>query len=381
MRRPITITIILISITCYSFHSYGGEVVRVAIANNFSKYATQCADPLGQHFKNSVNLAIKDFHKDNPGLPYEIELDVYDYGKSDLEILKIMDQIKYSTAIAVIGFPCSDQALLAANIAEKNGIVFVSFEATTDKLWNHNNYVFKTCFKNSYQAKIIAGLAHNNLAKRRIISIVSKDCEYCTDITGSFRRYFEELGGQIIKEYDVLKTDTNYDFLTSSMKELKYDGVFVASHEFVASKIISQLVRDGIHTAFFSGDSMGNVEGMLFKLLKDTDFKLYATSHWFYDYSDAKSADFQKHFYENFGIYPNDNSALAYDGMMYLLNGIKNSQERTREGLRYSLKDIKQYNGLRKITFSNSGTDSSVSLYILSASKGHFKLYNKVNPQ
>lgn len=363
-----------------SVEAHGREVLKIAIANNFASYATQCADPLGQHFKNSISLALEEFNEANPNFEYIIELDIYDYGESDLKIMDIMDEVDRSKAIAIIGFPCSDQALMAAKLAEEKRIVLVSFEATSDNMWDFNKYTFKTCFKNSYQSSVLARYAYEVLGKKRMIIITSSDCEYCSNIGTLVENDFMKAGGTVVMKYDVLESNLDYDALMKELSTRSYDSIFVANTEFSSSKIIAYLVNNGIKKTFIAGDAMGNVEGMLFKLLEGVPFDLHAVSHWHYDTCDATSTRFVKRFREKYNIEPNDNSVLVYDGMMYLLNGIKLAKKKTREGLRTTLSNTTAYDGLRKIQFGPGNNNTRVSLYILKSVGNKFVLSEVVDP-
>jgi branched-chain amino acid transport system substrate-binding protein len=324
-----------------------GKAVTIALVNNFSDFKSPCGDPQGRNFENAVRMALRDFEMTSERFAGKIKLRKFDYGSSVLNAEETTLNAIASGAVAIVGYPCSSYAVLGAPIAEKAGVVMVTPSATIDSLTEGKRYVFRAAFKDEYQAKAMAKFLITEKKKSNAVIIANADYPYCMNMSDKFSYYFSKYGGRILKKYHVLSSKSDFSDVIDDLKLQGSDVVFIPNHEMESSVVVGQLLDADVNVTIAGGDGWGNLYGYIFpKYIGDKALDAYAIAHWSLDSQDESSQAFRKRYYEQYGDYPNDNSALAYDAMAVTLQALNRADTLDREGLRKALADMDGYDGV-----------------------------------
>ncbi|MFH1653638.1 MAG: ABC transporter substrate-binding protein [Pseudomonadota bacterium] len=349
------------------FYIQADQNITIALVNNFSDFRSPCGDPKGENFLNALNLALEDFLKDHKKYSDQIILRKYDYGNSPLNTERITLEAVRSDAVALIGYPCSSFALLAAPIAEAHNVAMITPSATIDSLTESREYVYRASFRDEDQAKVMAEFLANDLDKKKAVVIVNQNYPYCTNLSEQFQHYFKKYGGKIVKVFNTLSSQKSYNKEVNEMNHLSYDVVFIPNHEMESATMVKEIYNLSMETTVAGGDGWGNLYGYIFPaIVGNKKIDAYAIAHWNRDSVDTSSKEFQKRYYNRFGFYPNDNSALAYDAMSLLLHAISKAKKINRKEINAELKSIRSHFGVTgRFSYNRGNGTPSKNVYIV----------------
>lgn len=87
-------------------------------------------------------------------------------------------QADASFAAAIIGPGYSSQALAVARVAQAKFIPMISSAATNPKLTRIGNYIFRVCFSDDQQARVMGRFAFESLNYRKVLTVVNISSDY-----------------------------------------------------------------------------------------------------------------------------------------------------------------------------------------------------------
>lgn len=100
---------------------------------------------------------------------------------------------------AVFGPVTSTNALELRRDAEQAKVPVITPTATNDKVTRKNAYMFRSCFKDSFQGQVVAQyVARRGLKKAAILTDTNSD--YSKGLSASFKAAFEAAGGAVVAQ-------------------------------------------------------------------------------------------------------------------------------------------------------------------------------------
>lgn len=322
------------------------ETVTVGLASNFSELSTVSFSPFGGYFKDAIQLAIIDNQKMLDKAQIEIELQEFDYGKDEINVLRKVKEAAISKSIVVMGYNYSAPALLSAplHIEQKLPVIYPS--ASANRLSTFGKYIHLGSFSNQFMVESLAKIASQTIKAKKVLVLEAVDCAYCMDLVKSFEKETQKYSIEILKTIPFLEKDTNFTKISDEVKNLKFDAVFVPCQELTAARLISALTEAGITTPFLGADGWGNEGSEFFRVLKGKKFTGYSVTHWHPKLNTPKSKKFVADYLARFKKLPNDTSVLAYDSMTLLIQTIVKTKPLNRENLEKNLSLVKTFDGI-----------------------------------
>jgi branched-chain amino acid transport system substrate-binding protein len=322
------------------------ETVTVGIASNFSELSTVSFSPFGGYFKDAIELAISNNHKILDKAQIEINLQVFDYGKDEINVLKKVKEAADSKSIVVMGYNYSTPALLSAPLHIDNKLPVIYPSASANRLSTFGKYIHLGSFSNEFMVKSLAKIANQTIKAKKFLILAAVDCAYCMDLVKSFESEIKKYDGEIVRSIPLLEKDTDFTKIADEAKNLKFDAVFVPCQELTAARLISTLTEAGVTTPFLGADGWGNEGSEFFRVLKGKKFTGYSVTHWHPKLNTKKSKKFVADYLKRFKKLPNDTSVLAYDSMTLLIQTIVKTKPLTRENLEKNLSLVKTFDGV-----------------------------------
>ena len=126
--------------------------------------------------------------------------------------------------------------------------------ATNDKVAPGSPWMFRACYKDSFQGEIVASYAYNTLKHRKAAIMVDKGSDYSIGLSRSFKEAFTRLGGQVVIEESYKSNDTEYGAKLAPIKNAKADLVFVPGYPGEVPLILKQAGRMGLTARFCGAD-------------------------------------------------------------------------------------------------------------------------------
>lgn len=357
------------------------EVIHIGVSSNFSELSTISFNPFGGYFKDAIELAIDDNKSILEKAKIKIQLQEFDYGTNDLNVIKKVKEAAASKVVAVIGYNYSSNALLAAPIHTQEKLPMISPSATANRLGTFGKYVHLGSFNNEFMAMTLAKVAIRVLKKKRVLILTAVNCAYCVDLGNTFSDEMKKLGGEIVKNVSVIQEDPDFSQIAKEVKNLSFDVVFIPNQELTAARLISSMIEAGIDKPFLGADGWGNEGSEFFRVLKGKRFTGYSVTHWHPKLNTKKSIKFVDDYLKKYQKLPNDTSVLAYDSMSLLIKALTQTKDISREKLNETLSSLKNFEGVTGQFVLEANKAPRKDIVILKTTDTGFAIHKVISPE
>jgi len=325
---------------------------------------------------------IAEFNQQGGILGHQIELIALDNGSSPLGSKIAARKAIKANVHAVIGAIWSSHSLAAASLLQPAKIPMISPLSTNPRVTQTGDYIFRACFIDPFQGKVMAHFAYHDLQARNAVILTNINRDYSIGLSQFFKNTFTELGGKVLLHGEYQGKSIEFTKLLRDLKHLNPDIVYLPGGDTDSSLIIRQAKKMGIKTTYLGGDSW-SID--IFKYGKNELEGSYQTTHWHEDTPIKESKTLLKKLYgdtANIQVNVNDTIPLTYDSIMLLKQAIIRAGSLDRQKIRDALAATQNYEGATgTISFDNNGdpvNKSAVILYLDSTTK-HFK--KNVSPE
>lgn len=321
--------------------------------------------PYGEGAKNAITMALED-----SGLKNKIELIIEDDLVCDSieDVSAVNKLIEINKVDAILGPVCSSSVHAVLPITEEAKILVVSPAAESESLSGAGNYFFRTIASDASKSKLSAEFAYNKGYTRTAILFDSSNDAFVYE-TENFKKVFEELGGEIVKEESF---SDSKDFRTqlTKIKNSNADVVFLSCFPEETSLAINQMTELGISLPIIGTEASES----LLSLGKDVPegFAFPTTIAP----TNEKHLEFNEKYKTRFGKDAMLYTTESYDAAFLLIKAIEKS-DKTTESIKENLYSLGQdYQGVSGvITFEENG--NVIKPVIMKIFKdGQFVLYD-----
>jgi branched-chain amino acid transport system substrate-binding protein len=306
----------------------------------------------GQGLTSGVELAVEEINKNGGVLGKQLELVKVDNKSDNAEAANVSSRLATrDKVVAILGAATSGNTKAASPAANENKVPLISASATADDVTVDSNgkvreYIFKTCFSDSFQGVTMANFAFNDLSLKNAAVLVDNTSDYSKGLAKNFKETFTKLGGNVVSEEAYQAKDTDYKAVLTNMKAKSQDVLYVPGYYEEVGLIVKQARELGLDVTVLGGDGFDSP-----KLLEIAGAaalnKVYYTNH----YSSMDNAPDVVKFKEAFNAkYSKDAdafNALGYDLAYFLADAL----ERAGVADSVKLKDaLASTNGFKGIT-------------------------------
>ncbi len=277
---------------------------------------------------------------------------------------------------AVVGPAWSSTALGAAPVLQKAKIPMVATTATNPNVTLIGDYIFRACFIDSFQGKVMANFAINDLEAKSAVILTNVGNQYSTGIAKFFIMNFQKSGGKVLWEGDYSASETDFRLQLEKTKKLNPDVVYVPGYLRDSGFIIKQARKMGISVPFLGGDGWGE---SMFKYGGDYASGNFFSESWHVDDPREESISFVKHFEKKYGKVMT--APLAYDAVMIVVDAIKRANSTEPQKIQKALAQTKNFKGTTgNITFDENGDPVDKSAVILKLENGTVEYVKTISP-
>jgi len=286
--------------------------------------------------------------------------------------------ISQNNVLAILGPNASGNAIPAARICEDAKVIMISPWSTNPKTTEKMKYVFRACFVDDFQGKVMAKFARDNLKAKTAAVLYDVASEYNKGIAEIFKKDFEAMGGNVVAFESYTKDDKDFSSQLTKIKAANPDVLFLPNYYNEVPLQVQQARRLGITCAIIGSDSWGSDE--ILKLGgKDLEGCFFST-HYAPDIATPKAQKFIKEYETKYGKKPDDVAALTYDSGELLLTALTKAGVVDRQKVRDALATIKEFDGVTgKMMFTGTG-DPTKSAVIILIKDGKFTYHDSVAP-
>jgi branched-chain amino acid transport system substrate-binding protein len=275
-----------------------------------------------------------------------------------------------SNVLAVLGPTISSTTAAVAPLADQSKLPAIAPAATSDSIAT-GGYLFRTCFKDSYQGEIAAKFAAETLKVKKVAVLYGTGDPYSSGVGKAFAAAAKKAGLDVVDEENSSSADdTEYSSQLQKIQASGAEFLYAPYYYSVAGPYIIPQARALGYKGYVMGPD--GYDGL--KLTGDKsqyDKVLYTTHYSPDDTSNTKVQDFIKSYKKaNNNQEPNTFTALAYDSVyMFKQAYDKAGKNATREQVRNAISGMSFSGVTGKFTLDKKGSPNK-SVIVLELKDG-----------
>lgn len=280
--------------------------------------------------------------------------------------------------VALLGEVASGRSLEAAPIAQANRVPMISPSSTNPKVTETGDYIFRVCFTDPFQGKLLSEFARGTLKAKKIAIFSDVSAPYSMGLAQYFREPFVAGGGSVVAEQKYTGGDKDFKAQLTAIKAQKPDAIFVPGYYTEAGLIVAQARQLGIAVPLFGGDGWEAPE--LIQIAGSALEGTYYSTHFSAENNDPKVQKFVADFRAKYNETPDAMAALGYDSAMVLADAIKRAGTTAEPQLRDAIAATKDYAGVTGNTTLDVQRNATKSAVMITVQDGKFKYLATITP-
>ena len=335
----------------------------------------------GQSSHKGTVLAIEQINAAGGLLGKQIEFIYEDNRSTPGESATIAKKlITRDKVVALLGEVASGRSLEAAPIAQSNKVPMISPSSTNPQVTETGDYIFRVCFIDPFQGKLLAEFAKRTLKAQKVAVFSDVSAPYSVGLAQFFREAWTAGGGQIVSEQKYTGGDKDFKAQLTVIKNTNPDAIIVPGYYTDAGLIVAQARQLGINVPLFGGDGWEAPELLQIAGAAALEGTYYST-HFSPESTDPLAQKFVAAFKAKYsGEVPDAMAALGYDSVMVLADAIKRAGTTDGPQLREALAATKDFPGATGATTLDAKRDASKPAVIITAKDGKFQYVETIAP-
>lgn len=260
-------------------------------------------------------------------------------GKSAAEKLISADNV-----IALLGEVASSITIPVAQVANERNIPLIAIGATKTDITDIGDHIFRVCYTDDLQGAVMAHFAYHDLNLRRVAIMTDNKQAYSKDLSISFRRTFEEIGGTIVDEQFYESGQTQFAGQLTNLQQTRPEGIFMSGYFNEVGPIARQARDTGITARFFGGDGWDSSE--LLSSGGEAIVGGYFCNH--YNETDGRQEvqDFLALWENKYGGRPGTTmGVLGYDAAKLMIDAMRRAEELTPAAIGNAIENTVNFPG------------------------------------
>jgi len=329
---------------------------------------------------NAARLAAEEINASGGLLGRPLRMLLIDNFSTPLGAKRAAEKALAMKVSAVIGAIWSSHSLPMAQLFQNKKMPMISPTATDPKVTGTGDYIFRACFSDAFQGRVMAHFAYRDLGFRTACALINSNEEYSLTLAQFFTDCFTQINGKILWRGNYKGTAVDFSTLLTALKRASPDVVFLPGYSRDSGLIIRQAANMGIKTTFLGGDGWGN---KIHDFAGDALEGCYYSTHWHPEAPFPENKHLLAKYLKNYGIrqFTDIRIPLTYDAMMLLADAVRRAGSIKRAAIRDSLAGTKNFRGATgTITFDKNGDPMNKEASIIKFSGGFANFVKSVKP-
>lgn len=277
----------------------------------------------GEAMKYGIDMAIDEINKNGGFQSKKIEAIYQDDKFSPKDALNGFNYLRDVAKVPIIFGPAgSGISKLLAPYANEGKIVLFSSISTSDTLSFAGEYFFRNISANSMAAKSASNFLLEELQLKNV-GVFYENNEYGINMNKVFKLSF--IDGNIIFNTSYEFGQTDFKSTIISIKNKKFDAIFIQGTTKNIAIITKQLRENGINCPIITGD--GGYGNEIKEIAGSAANGLYCTLPAIEDTLTDNYIAFKEKFLSNYKRIPDVYSVLSYDAVMMVFNSIQSDNK------------------------------------------------------
>jgi branched-chain amino acid transport system substrate-binding protein len=355
-----------------------GATGPIRIAAIFAKTGVAAEDnaPLFQ----GVSLAVEEINSQGGLLGRQLEVIELDNSSNFIGSKQAALKAVELDVVAIIGAAWSSHSLAIAPVLQQTQIPMISPISTNPKVTLIGDFIFRVCFTDPFQGRVMAQFAYRDLKARTAIILTNVNSDYSMGLAEFFEKTFIQCGSKVLWEGEYGEKAVDFSTVLKKVRLLQPDVVFVPGYIKDSAFLIKQARTMEIGSIFLGGDGWGGV--LMYQFGGKAIEGSYYSQHWHSKVPFPRSQQLQANYRRKYGtkILP-EFLPTAYDAVMVLADAIRRAQSLKHKKIRDTLAATKNFRGATgTVTFDENGDPVNKDAVILKFENGTSVFVKTIKP-
>src|SRR3989344_6023695 len=206
----------------------------------------------GESESRAIQVAVEEINNAGGVKGRQLEI-VTEDGKCDPQAAGTAAQklVNIDKVKIIIGGACSGETLAAAEITEPAEVILISPSASSPKVTEAGDFVFRTYPSDALAGRIAAKYAYEKLNVRKA-AVFTELTDYSQGLREVYKEAFADLGGQIVSDETYNTGDVDFRTQILKIKNSRPDVVYIVPQSPTTGLAIIQQLRENRVTAKFT---------------------------------------------------------------------------------------------------------------------------------
>ena len=212
---------------------------------------------------------------------------------------------------AVLGPVLTGATDAAADLAAADGIPMITASATAYYITTDRPTVFRTCFLDPFQGKVMADFTAQELKAAKVAVMYKNGDEYSVGLKDAFVEEAKAVGMEVVAEEASADKDVDYKTQLTNIKNSGAEVIFLPYYGDVASYILTQANELGLDVKFVGGDGISNITGAI------SDKSLLTNMYYVDHFSNSADSEIVKAYLSGFEALYGEMPAISFSATAY----------------------------------------------------------------
>lgn len=326
MKKTIQILLAFLSVLCVAGVSFAADAIRVGVVAPITGQAAIA----GQYITNGVNLAVKELAPNGTiavngkDVPFEIIFEDNE-NKPEITVNAFRKLIDQNEVLAIVGPDASMVALAGVPIAQASEVPTIATFATNPKVTQAGDYIFRACFIDPFQGKVMAKYVYETLGKHKAAILYNNGNDFSKGLTEFFTKEFEALGGKVVMTEAYGGADIrDFNAQLNNIKNSDAEVLYMPNEYYATGLQMNQARRAGVKVPLLGGDGWDTPD--IVKVAAGAEEGGQYTAAFSHESTLPAAQRFTAAYKAAYGQNPNSNAVLAYEATAIVINALKTAK-------------------------------------------------------
>ncbi len=336
----------------------------------------------GLSFREGAELAVEELNGAGGlsvrGRRYRVELVIRDAQDTPEKALGAAQElINGEDVAALIAPPFSSQAIPVARLAERSRIPLIVPMATHPQVTSGTSCVFRVCFTDGFQGRVMARFARERLGARRAAMLYDLANPFSRDIADIFAATFSQIGGRMVAREGYITGQADFRLELERIRKRGPEVLFLPGLPPELRAQLLQIRSLGLPAQLLGSDTMyfrdpaglALVEGAIFS----THFSAEMPGEAVQAFNRLYHGAYQR-------LPPPPGSALTYDALQLLFSVIRSQGDTQPEGICAGLRRLERFEGVTGSMIFAGRPDPDKSVVIIHVRERQYRYLARIDP-
>ena len=326
---------------------------------------------------NGAELAVKEINENGGILGKKIEYIMLDTKGDSTEAVMAYNKLVDEKVAGIIGEVTSKPTLAVAEVAVQDNMPLITPTGTQVDITEAGPNVFRVCFTNPYQGKVLAFTSKERLGADTVAVMLNNSSDYSDGITKAFIEESEKLGMKVMGVEGYSDGDKDFRPQLTKLAAMNPDVVLIPEYYEQAALIATQAREVGVKSIFVGSDGWDGIAKTLDKSSYSAIENSYFTNHFSMEDQSEKIQNFLKDYRETYKEDPSAFSALGYDAIYMMKSAIEKAGTTDKQKVVDALKGI-EYDGITGYLTFDDHNNPVKAVTVLKIENGKYIFDSKV---